>query len=268
MESLKEPPTELLGKLNEIMADIGQIEKTGHNSHFGYDFVEKDDVYDEFRESFIEYDIHPVIDVGEAEVDRFTSGDKDRQLTRCVIELTLVDLDSGETISYSMPGQGLDGQDKGVSKAAGLAVKYILLNNFLIDSGDDDPDTGHRSSGGGKSRGGSKSGSSGGSGGGEMTDKPGTVTDKQKSAIYGIASDKVYEHEESGNVYEGKDEITAYVKQSRGLDSLNDLSKRKASALIDWLKDLPEDSGGGEEEADPEEILDDVEVDKEDDIPF
>lgn len=256
---MEDAPTALLSKLNEIMSEVGQIEKTGKNTHFGYEFVEKDNVFNEFRSAFAEHDIQPIINVGEDEIDRFTSSDKDRQLTRVMVELTLVDLESGETLTYQMPGQGLDGQDKGVSKATGLAVKYLLLNNFLIDSGEDDPDAGSRSSSRGQGKGQGRSSSQGGSQGSEMSEKPGSVTDKQRNAIYAIAEGKYYELESQDKVLEGKDALVSFIKNRQDVESLNDLSKAAASQAIDWLKGLPEIE-------DPEDVLDDV--DPEDDIPF
>jgi hypothetical protein len=58
-------------------------------------------------------------------------------LTRVVIAYTFIDTDSGEELTVKMAGEGLDAGDKGVCKAQTSALKYTLLQSFLIATGDD-----------------------------------------------------------------------------------------------------------------------------------
>jgi hypothetical protein len=50
---------------------------------------------------------------------------------------TLIDGDTGETISFQSIGTGADSGDKAAYKAATGALKYALLTVFLIPTGDD-----------------------------------------------------------------------------------------------------------------------------------
>ena len=56
------------------------------------------------------------------------------------IEPRLADVDTGETITAKVAGQGLDSGDKAPYKAMTGALKYALLQSFLLATGDDPED--------------------------------------------------------------------------------------------------------------------------------
>lgn len=64
-----------------------------------------------------------------------------------------------------------------------------------------------------------------------------SITDKQRKAIHGKAKGKICPDKK----LDGKSEIISYIKSSSDVDSLNDLSKSKASKVIDWLDTLPQE---------------------------
>src|SRR6202045_3796544 len=53
---------------------------------------------------------------------------------------TFIDVDTGEEITAKVAGQGLDSGDKAPYKAMTGALKYALLQSFLIATGDDPED--------------------------------------------------------------------------------------------------------------------------------
>jgi len=61
-------------------------------------------------------------------------------MARVVIAYTFSDVDSGEEIVAKVAGQGLDAGDKAPYKAMTGALKYALLQSFLLATGDDPED--------------------------------------------------------------------------------------------------------------------------------
>ena len=61
-------------------------------------------------------------------------------MARVVMAYTFSDVDSGEEIVAKVAGQGLDPGDKAPYKAMTGALKYALLQSFLLATGDDPED--------------------------------------------------------------------------------------------------------------------------------
>jgi hypothetical protein len=61
-------------------------------------------------------------------------------MARVVMAYTFSDVDSGEELVAKVAGQGLDTGDKAPYKAMTGALKYALLQSFLLSTGDDPED--------------------------------------------------------------------------------------------------------------------------------
>ena len=61
-------------------------------------------------------------------------------MARVVMAYTFADVDSGEEVVAKVAGQGLDPGDKAPYKAMTGALKYALLQSFLLATGDDPED--------------------------------------------------------------------------------------------------------------------------------
>ena len=61
-------------------------------------------------------------------------------MARVVMAYTFTDVDSGEEVIAKVAGQGLDPGDKAPYKAMTGALKYALLQSFLLATGDDPED--------------------------------------------------------------------------------------------------------------------------------
>jgi hypothetical protein len=59
------------------------------------------------------------------------------RVARVVMTYAFTDVESGEAVVVKVPGEGLDGGDKATYKAMTGALKYALLQTFLIATGDD-----------------------------------------------------------------------------------------------------------------------------------
>jgi ERF superfamily len=61
-------------------------------------------------------------------------------MARVIMAYTFCDVDSGEEVVATAAGQGLDAGDKAPYKAMTGALKYALLQTFLLATGDDPED--------------------------------------------------------------------------------------------------------------------------------
>lgn len=123
----------LFAKLARAMGKIGRLPKSGHNSHFNYDFVTDSDVSDPVRAA--------LADEGVAFFASMVRAQADGKKTIADFVYTFADGETGATWSCNWTGEAIDSQDKGTAKAATSALKYFLLKNFILSSGDQADDT-------------------------------------------------------------------------------------------------------------------------------
>lgn len=124
----------LFAKLANVMSKVGRLPKSGHNSHFNYDFVTDGDVAEAVR---------PILAAeGIAFFASMRGTRLDGKKTTAYFTFTFADGKTGATWSCDWEGEAIDSQDKGTAKAATSALKYFLLKNFVLSSGDplDDSD--------------------------------------------------------------------------------------------------------------------------------
>lgn len=121
-------------KLLNIMAAVQNIEKKGRNTHQNYDYVRDEDVSAVIQKELIANRCLFYPDVTETIVT--PQGDK--VLTTLIIKWTFMDTESGEEISFTFPGQGIDKADKGSNKAATGSHKNALIKFFNIPTGGQD----------------------------------------------------------------------------------------------------------------------------------
>jgi hypothetical protein len=150
-------PTEgfnLKQKLAEVRRRICYIQKRGHNERFNYSYVTAADIAGAVGDALadLEVVVIPRLESISHENISPNQGYPDR-LTRVVMTYTFMDVNSAEELTVKMPGEGRDPGDKGPYKAMTGALKYALLQSFLIATGDDPEeeraDSGQRASGNG-----------------------------------------------------------------------------------------------------------------------
>jgi ERF superfamily len=133
--------TNLIGKLVEILAELGPMPKKGRNPHFGYDYIKEGQVMAELRHKLADRRVFLFTSVetcaphyGQAKEGTFVS---------VTTKHTFVDADSQEQFAVGGAGLGWDSGDKGVYKAITGAMKYALMKNFLL-SDEQDPEAGEK----------------------------------------------------------------------------------------------------------------------------
>lgn len=126
-------------KLAEVMAAVKRIPKRGRNNFHGYDYVTEADLADAIRDELSQRNVILVPDVESYEMKDMpdTAKGKKQFLTTVCVRWTFMDGDSDATVSFRVPGYGIDGEDKGGYKAMTGAEKYALMKFFLVPTGDD-----------------------------------------------------------------------------------------------------------------------------------
>ena len=128
-------------KLAQIMHEAERIPKNGRapQAMGGYPFVQVGDAADFVRKALAEQvltmmptDLRVI-----QQVDRTTKAGGSMTTVDIVMDWTITDGESGESIVIRSFGAGADGGDKYSGKAQTNAMKYALLMGFLLSTGED-----------------------------------------------------------------------------------------------------------------------------------
>lgn len=139
METASSPHKNLLAsKLAKILGEVGKVAKSGHNSHFHYDYVTENDLVYAVRDKLAEAGVFVFTSNESQSVELYEDKEgKKFFLTTVTTKHTFIDGESGEQFSVLSQGQGSDNGDKGGYKAMTGAMKYFLYKCFMIPTGDD-----------------------------------------------------------------------------------------------------------------------------------
>jgi hypothetical protein len=131
----------LRAKLAEVRRRIGYIQKRGLNERHKYRYVTAADIAGAVGDLLAELGvvIIPSLESISYIPSRNAAGQVDR-IARVVMTYTFTNVDNGEAVTVKVPGEGLDDGDKATYKAMTGALKYALLQSFLLASGDDPED--------------------------------------------------------------------------------------------------------------------------------
>ncbi len=128
-------------KLAEVRRRIGYIQKRGFNERNNYSYVTAADLAGAVGDILAELGvvIIPSLESITYESGRGNGAEMARS-AQVVMAYTFTDVDTGEAITTKVAGQGLDAGDKAPYKAMTGALKYALLQSFLLATGDDPED--------------------------------------------------------------------------------------------------------------------------------
>ena len=128
-------------KLAEVRRRIGYVQKRGHNERFNYSYVTAADIAGAVGDILAELGVVvvPRLESISHEPVRIGSAGGEH-LTHVVMNYSFVDVDTAEEITVKVAGEGLDPGDKAPYKAMTGALKYALLQSFLLATGDDPED--------------------------------------------------------------------------------------------------------------------------------
>ena len=125
-------------KLVMVMADCAYIAKSGTNSFHGYKYATAADVLEKVNASLVK---HGLAVTAQAELidlrDVVTLKGNTERLATVKTALTIIDSESGESVSCSGIGSGQDNADKAVMKACTASLKYAWMMTLVMATGDD-----------------------------------------------------------------------------------------------------------------------------------
>ena len=125
-------------KFVEVMKDCSHVAKNGTNSFHKYKYATAADVLEKVNAALTKHGIASVVAtnlLGTKEVT--TAKGNIEQLSTVEVVVTLIDADSGETLTLKGLGSGQDPSDKAVAKAQTMGIKYCYLNSLAIATSDD-----------------------------------------------------------------------------------------------------------------------------------
>ena len=127
-------------KLAEVRRRIGYVQKRGHNERFNYSYVTAADIAGSVGDILAELGVVVIPRLEDISYESAVGRGEATRMARVVMAYTFADVDSGEEIIAKVAGQGLDPGDKAPYKAMTGALKYALLQSFLLATGDDPED--------------------------------------------------------------------------------------------------------------------------------
>jgi ERF superfamily len=115
------------------------VQKRGYNPRFNYNYVTAADIAGAVGDILAELGVVvvPRLESISHEATRTQGRTEAEHVARVVMSYSFVDVDTAEEITVKTAGEGLDLGDKAPYKAMTGALKYALLQSFLLATGDD-----------------------------------------------------------------------------------------------------------------------------------
>ena len=228
----KEDLAALYSKLAEATAEIINLEKNGYNKFHDYEYAKADDIYQRVSKVLAEkYNIQILSSPATRRVNRFTT-DKGTY-TEIFLEkrFSFNCGDTGAHISLDYWGYDMGKSGKFLYKAYTGCLKYFLKDNFLIDTGDPDPEMDEVEN----RRAASKNKSFGNKDRGETSNK--STEEKEYTEREQIVKDLIGDNKELKNELIN---YLNYVKEENNLDnvSINSLTDEQFEDMLEILEDL------------------------------
>jgi hypothetical protein len=125
-------------KLAVVRRRIAYVQKRGHNERKNYSYVTAADIAGAVGDILAELGVVvvPRLESISHEPSRVARSEVEH-VARVVMAYTFMDVDTAEEITVKVAGEGLDAGDKAPYKAMTGALKYALLQSFLLATGDD-----------------------------------------------------------------------------------------------------------------------------------
>lgn len=131
----------IYGKMASILRETKAITKSEKNQQQGFKFRGIDNVMNELHELFAKNEVFILQEVqGFTTENRPTKSGGTNTFTRATVKFRYITTD-GSCVETVNVGEAMDSGDKGMNKAMSVALKYSLLQMFLIPTEDPkDPD--------------------------------------------------------------------------------------------------------------------------------
>jgi ERF superfamily len=126
-------------KLAVVRRRLVYVQKRGYNPRFNYNYVTAADIAGAVGNILAELGVVvvPRLESISHEAARAQGRTEAEHVARVVMSYSFVDVDTAEEITVKTAGEGSDTGDKAPYKAMTGALKYALLQSFLLATGDD-----------------------------------------------------------------------------------------------------------------------------------
>ena len=125
-------------KLILIMKDCNYIQKSGFNEFHRYKFATAADVLERVNASLVKNNVCSIVNAELNDMkDTTNQNGKTEHIAYVKTTVTLIDVDSGESLTCVALGSGADVSDKSVMKAQTASLKYAYMMTLNIATGDD-----------------------------------------------------------------------------------------------------------------------------------
>src|SRR5687768_15622406 len=136
-------PLTIWEKLSLVARACSYIRKDGTNQFHKYNYATAASVYEKVNEAMADARLVSVPTMEIHSLDARTNAKGAQETLATVkVELRILDVDSGESVSTTAYGSGMDNGDKAVMKAQTAAMKYAWMDLLNISTGDD-PEADH-----------------------------------------------------------------------------------------------------------------------------
>ena len=130
--------TNIYQKLQLVMGACHYISKSGRNDFHNYSYVTSADVLDKVNKAFLDVGLvttcaTQLLDLREVPNAK---GNVEKHAT-VQVDITVTDVDTGESVQFNGLGSGQDSGDKAIMKASTAAIKYAYMLSLCIATGDD-----------------------------------------------------------------------------------------------------------------------------------
>ena len=133
-----EPASKIAAKLLQVMQACDYIQKSSENKEQKYRYVSAAAVMDKINPALVAARLVSIPEFTiTSEKDKPTKSGAVWQLITVQLRLTIIDVDSGESLTIVSLGTGTDSGDKATSKAQTAALKYAWLTTLQIETGDE-----------------------------------------------------------------------------------------------------------------------------------
>jgi hypothetical protein len=117
-------------KFAEVRRRLGYVQKRGHNERHNYNYVTAADLAGSVGDILAELGVVVVPQLQSISTEPPLSSSE--RIARIVMNYRFVDAESGEELTVRVAGEGADPGDKAPNKAMTGALKYALLQSFLL----------------------------------------------------------------------------------------------------------------------------------------
>lgn len=125
-------------KFVEVMKDCSHVAKNGSNDFHKYKYATAADVLEKVNASLTKHGLASGVTPNILNTQQVSTAKGNvENLVTVEVVVTLIDPDSGETLTIKGLGSGQDAGDKAVAKAQTMAIKYAYLNSLAIATSDD-----------------------------------------------------------------------------------------------------------------------------------